>query len=413
MSGKSILQRLFGVLGKSHGDRGWLSTVYSKGVTKVWGGGSHKVHRVPSLRDFSLRHYAALNNAFHAFQHKRASEGFTVESRWATGRRTGEIAVVPPFLMLQSIRAFGAVSQGDAGEADGEGDASTTGPPLVQVVNGHRVLISVCGISKGQAQYFPFNRTHAWLSNASPELVFQHVDKSRTCGEDAFVIAREGDSIVVGVADGVGGWAELGIDAGVVSHRLMELVYDEATAKPIKSPSDLLSQAHEKLRAESTKHPERVLTGSTTACLSVIQPDGEGLRLHGVNVGDSGLIVVRNGAVMYSAPPTVHGDPKNRFVAPRQLASLAPQHRHHGGGSDRASHGSLANVPLSRGDYIVYGSDGLLDNVPDAKIAAIVKERAASGSPDGGVPAISRGLFDAAQNGRKMDDIVIVVVHVE
>ena len=44
-------------------------------------------------------------------------------------------------------------------------------------------------------------------------LVLPHPDKVEKGGEDGFFIAASGRAL--GIADGVGGWAEAGIDAGV------------------------------------------------------------------------------------------------------------------------------------------------------------------------------------------------------
>lgn len=49
-----------------------------------------------------------------------------------------------------------------------------------------------------------------------------HPDKADKGGEDAFVVCSDG--VTVGVADGVGGWAEQGIDAGEYARTLMEHV---------------------------------------------------------------------------------------------------------------------------------------------------------------------------------------------
>lgn len=46
-----------------------------------------------------------------------------------------------------------------------------------------------------------------------------HPAKEQRGGEDAFFIATGG--VAVGVADGVGGWAEVGVDPGLYSRELM------------------------------------------------------------------------------------------------------------------------------------------------------------------------------------------------
>lgn len=46
-----------------------------------------------------------------------------------------------------------------------------------------------------------------------------HPDKEAKGGEDAHFICE--DEQVIGVADGVGGWADVGVDAGLYSRELM------------------------------------------------------------------------------------------------------------------------------------------------------------------------------------------------
>jgi len=53
-----------------------------------------------------------------------------------------------------------------------------------------------------------------WGGKALP-----HPDKVHKGGEDAFFVSDDGQTL--GVADGVGGWASLGIDPGVFAKRLM------------------------------------------------------------------------------------------------------------------------------------------------------------------------------------------------
>ena len=51
-----------------------------------------------------------------------------------------------------------------------------------------------------------------------------HPDKVATGGEDAHFILDGSDRWAIGVADGVGGWAEVGVDSGVYSRFLMDKV---------------------------------------------------------------------------------------------------------------------------------------------------------------------------------------------
>ena len=56
--------------------------------------------------------------------------------------------------------------------------------------------------------------------------VIPHPEKVATGGEDAFFVCEQG--LWAGVADGVGGWAEMGIDAGLYARQLMNNCQEEA-----------------------------------------------------------------------------------------------------------------------------------------------------------------------------------------
>lgn len=101
-------------------------------------------------------------------------------------------------------------------------------------------------------------------------------------GEDACFVGRYG----IGVADGVGGWAEMGVDAGEYSRGLMAHAskhIEDATAKgaTVVDPLEALTVAHRAVR----------VLGSSTACLATVGSDGV-LRVR--NLGDSGLMLWRH-----------------------------------------------------------------------------------------------------------------------
>ena len=84
-----------------------------------------------------------------------------------------------------------------------------------------------------------------------------HPDKEETGGEDAHFICPEEQAI--GVADGVGGWADLGVDAGEYSRELMCNSVNAIKEEPKGSvdPFRVLEKAHSSTKAR----------GSSTACI--------------------------------------------------------------------------------------------------------------------------------------------------
>ena len=87
-----------------------------------------------------------------------------------------------------------------------------------------------------------------------------HPEKD-TGGEDAYFICP--DKQVVGVADGVGGWADMGVDAGEYAWELMNQSLMSAQQEPhgFIDPARVLERAHAK-----TTCP-----GSSTTCILALR----------------------------------------------------------------------------------------------------------------------------------------------
>ena len=113
--------------------------------------------------------------------------------------------------------------------------------------------------------------------------------KDHNLGEDAhFVCSTEQ---IIGVADGVGGWAKKGIDSGKYARQLMlnsvEAIVNNNTTDPIK----ILKEAF-------TANACAEIQGSSTTC---ILRHNNGF-LQAANVGDSGFMVFRNNRCVYKSP---------------------------------------------------------------------------------------------------------------
>lgn len=95
-------------------------------------------------------------------------------------------------------------------------------------------------------------------------------------GQDAFFVSKVGDgkkAVAFGVADGVGGWADSGVDPSDFSHGLCS--YMAKTAKDWDGEGDklnakpLLQTGYEKLCEDKT-----VRAGGSTACVGIASSDG-------------------------------------------------------------------------------------------------------------------------------------------
>lgn len=232
-----------------------------------------------------------------------------------------------------------------------------------------------------------------------------HPEKEETGGEDAHFICT--DEQAIGVADGVGGWAELGVDAGLYARELMSnsVTAIEDEPKGSVDPARVLEKAY-----RSTK-----VRGSSTACIVALTDQG----LHAVNLGDSGFMVVRDGCTVFRSPVQQHD-----FNFTYQLES--------GNAGDLPSSGQVFTIPVAPGDVIVAGTDGLFDNLYNNDITAVVVHAVRAGlGPQvtaQKIAALARQraqdknrqtpFSSAAQDagfryyGGKLDDITVVVSYI-
>ncbi|VVA93410.1 unnamed protein product [Arabis nemorensis] len=243
------------------------------------------------------------------------------------------------------------------------------------------------------------------LKLVSGSCYLPHPDKEETGGEDAHFICAEEQAL--GVADGVGGWAELGIDAGFYSRELMSNSVSAIQDEPKGSidPARVLEKAH-----TSTKSK-----GSSTACIIALTDQG----LHAINLGDSGFIVVREGHTVFRSPVQQHD-----FNFTYQLES--------GSNGDLPSSGQVFTVAVAPGDVIIAGTDGLFDNLYNNEITAVVVHAVRAGiDPQVTAQKIAALARQRAQDknrqtpfstaaqdagfryyGGKLDDITVVVSYV-
>jgi len=194
-------------------------------------------------------------------------------------------------------------------------------------------------------------------------------------GDDAYFVARTSAADVIGVADGVGGWREMGIDPGEFSTRLMstcQRLLEDGSYSGACSKA-LLCMAYEELK----RAKEHVL-GSSTACVVMIHaeaaasprvPPASALskgRLASANIGDSGVLVVRRGAVVFRSQEQTH-----YFNTPYQLSVPPP-----GSGqdvlSDLPSDAQAGGCEMVAGDLVLVATDGVFDNLPEEALLAAV-----------------------------------------
>ena len=133
-----------------------------------------------------------------------------------------------------------------------------------------------------QAQYnrdFFLHTTTSSLNSSSPQEEPYIRSTKAASGEDAFFATRIGHSthsVAFGVADGVGGWQDQGVDPSDFSHALCGLMagtahlWDEGAEKRKLRPLGLLQTAYDAVMGNP-----RILAGGSTASLAVIDESGE------------------------------------------------------------------------------------------------------------------------------------------
>ncbi|KAL3533664.1 hypothetical protein ACH5RR_007185 [Cinchona calisaya] len=201
-------------------------------------------------------------------------------------------------------------------------------------------------VKKASIYGVPENRfTTSFLKMVAAPFYLAKENKERPLGEDAWFICDEGQTI--GVADGVGGWSEIGIDAGAYARELMKnaffSVQKQAMTRGSVDPKQVLHEAFLNTKAK----------GSSTACIISLKGD----FLLAMNIGDSGFMVIREGIVVYQSPSQ-----QKFFNCPYQL----------GIGCDTPDWAMELEVKVVHGDILVVGTDGVFDNLFPAEIEDIV-----------------------------------------
>ncbi|KAM3433525.1 hypothetical protein NHJ13734_006407 [Beauveria thailandica] len=194
-------------------------------------------------------------------------------------------------------------------------------------------------------------------------------------GHDAFFASRvheTGGAVAFGVADGVGGWVDSGVDPADFSHGFCDYMASAAWEhQPAAAAADTTSAATPanslsarrlmQLGYDAICADKSVLAGGSTACVAVASPDG---RLDIANLGDSGFLQLRLNAVHSYSEPQTHA-----FNTPFQLSivppSVAARMAAFGGTqlSDLPRDADVTSHRLRHGDVLVLATDGVLDNL--------------------------------------------------
>jgi len=226
---------------------------------------------------------------------------------------------------------------------------TSTDSKLVTAISGFPKpgsAFNIDNILKGQIgddAYFVARHVDEWSSEP---------DENRNVTTDGAHKSVNAD--VIGVADGVGGWRAYGVDPGQFSVNLMKCCERLVLAGYFKEnqPAKLLAQGFREMQENKQQ-----IIGSSTACLLMFSHTD--LKLYTANIGDSGFLVVRHGAVVHRSQEQQH-----YFNTPFQL-SLPPTELQSEVLSDRPESADRYEFSVEDGDVILLATDGIFDNVPD------------------------------------------------
>jgi protein phosphatase PTC7 len=190
-------------------------------------------------------------------------------------------------------------------------------------------------------------------------------------GQDAFFIAKlQPHSTAFGIADGVGGWATSGVDPAEFSHGFCHYMAQttlEWTHGRL-TPRMLMEIGYQNIIDDPT-----VPAGGSTACVGIAGPDG---ALQIANLGDSGFLQLRLGAVHHYSNPQTHA-----FNTPYQLSIIPPkiiaQSILFGGMplADLPEKAEISHGQLRHGDVLILATDGVWDNLNAQEVLNIVSSQ--------------------------------------
>lgn len=176
-----------------------------------------------------------------------------------------------------------------------------------------------------------------------------HPEKRHKGGEDAACVTDN----VLSVADGVGGWAENGIDPALYSRRLCKTIHSLALKDDdayLKNPKRFIIEAG----ADNNE------TGSSTCVVASL--DKYKNHIYTANLGDSGFLLLRKQGFdlvsLFRSKEQTHS-----FNFPFQIGT--------GGDDPNKAEEQLHEVQDK--DILVLASDGLFDNLFDVKIIELIR----------------------------------------
>jgi protein phosphatase PTC7 len=221
-------------------------------------------------------------------------------------------------------------------------------------------------------------------------------ETSTHSGEDAWFIGNN----IIGVADGVSGWATKGVSAAF-SHSLMMESEKYSKSYPLLEPIEILDIAY-------TATKNNVIGGSSTACIAKLN----GPLLSVCNHGDSGIIVIRDRKIIFQTYADYiktecpfqlgkwelvedPGDEEKVNIMYNQVGR-------------RIVDTKIYQCEVQDHDIIIMGTDGFFDNITQNDIIASLGP--ANNPNDISLDLIKKSIKNTLEmNPSDIDDITIIV----
>ncbi|SCV69420.1 BQ2448_2440 [Microbotryum intermedium] len=232
---------------------------------------------------------------------------------------------------------------------------------------------------------FPWGAGHDWF-------FVQEVEAKRKRSNSTLTESPPGKDLVIGVADGVGGWVDSGVDPSFFAQTLMWLCRQEVVKNGNTDPLKVIQNAYAAILKEKGVRAGKE-NGSSTAC--VLSFDAESGNLKAANLGDSIFLILRRKPASSPTPaPTIDSSSSTStpdaplhlthsvvhmqaaqthfFNAPRQLAKMPKGSNKQGALIDMPEGADLFETGLEDGDILVLATDGFSDNVWPQQLEELV-----------------------------------------
>lgn len=198
------------------------------------------------------------------------------------------------------------------------------------------------------------------------------MNKNEHSGEDSAIIetiirpTSQFTETLLGVADGVGGWQQYGLDSSYISSGVLEGMAELFSTEPGQTPQELITRSFSRL----LERRER-FAGGTTVCFGVFNSADAMLSVF--NIGDSGALLYRKGVIAERTENDAVGlRPRQLFILPSEMLGLMNE-------DPEAQTTAATQIwALQRNDILVFATDGFHDNVAVEEARVLIEKEAAN-----------------------------------